>query len=230
MHGKETMVPKIISILFLLSLVCTASASAQFLGQMSPAATLDANSGKVGGYFVAAEDAFAVVGSIRYGFGNYLEGRFRLGFIDQDGAGTDPHLIFGVDGKYALWEFSPAASGRPGEETYYQNPFDLSLGFFAEYTVLETVRILGLGGGPIASRPFPLGDRSTVEPYARFNIRYENTELRHDWPRELQDGDDLEVGLNIGALFSVTPLVDFTAEFQIDDQMAFMLGIDIAAF
>jgi hypothetical protein len=197
---------------------------------MSPAAVVDANTGKAGGYFVAAEDAFAVVGSCRYGFGSYTEGRFRLGLIDQDGPETDPHLILGVDVKYALWDYGATGSGKSAPGTQYENPIDLSLGFFAEYATLESSRILGLGGGVITSRPFPLGNRSTIEPYGRFNIRYENTELRRDTPFGFKKGDDLEVGLNIGALFAVTPLVDFTAEIQIDEQVAFMLGIDIAAF
>ncbi len=223
---------KLVLVLIIFVLLLTGSASAQFLGQMSSAAILEENTGKAGGYFVAAEDAFAVVGSLRYGFGSYTEGRFRLGFIDQDGPGTDLHLIMGVDGKFVLWEFGPTSGNQATGETYYNNPIDLSLGFFGEYATLESSRILGLGGGIIASRPFPLTPQSTIEPYARFNIRYERTDQRYPRPTQgdFREGDDFEVGLNVGALFSVTPLVDFTAEFQVAEQMAFMLGIDIAAF
>jgi len=225
-------VRKFVLALLIISALLAASASAQFLGQMSPASILDVNTGKAGGYFVTAEDAFAVVGSFRYGFGSYTEGRFRLGFIDQDGPQTDPHFIFGVDGKYILWRYGATGGSEASGETYYENPIDLSLGFFAEYAVLESSRILGLGGGIIASRPFPLTGRSIIEPYARLNIRYEGSDLRYErhTPGDFKEGDDFEVGLNAGALFSVTPLVDFTAEIQIDEQMAFMLGIDVAAF
>lgn len=214
-------------------LMTAATASAQFLGQMSPASVLPTNAGKVGGYIVSAEDAFAVVGSFRYGFSPYTEGRFRLGFIDQEGPDTDPHAILGVDAKYLLWKFSEGTSGDMSGG--YNNPIDLSLGAGMEYAALEGGNVLGLGGSVIASRPFVFRNGSSIEPYSRLNLRYQRNEaddyydqngVRHDG----RSDSDFEIGLNLGALFSVTPLVDITAEFQLDDQNAFMIGIDIAAF
>jgi len=206
-------------------LISSAGASAQFLGQMSPASILKSGTGKIGGYFVTADDALAVVGSLRYGFGDVVEGRFRFGFIDQDGPGTDPHIIVGADGKYLLWRYKGTAGSGGG----FNNPIDLSLGFLGEYAVLESIRILGLGGSIIGSWPYTFSNRSTIEPYARLSIRYENVEARHKFPDHVNgDGDDFEVGLNLGALFSVTPVVDLTAEFQLDEQMAFLVGADFA--
>lgn len=215
-------------------LLAAGSASAQFLGQMSPASVLPPMTGKVGGYIISAENAFAVVGSIRYGFGAFTEGRFRMGFIDQEGPDTDPHIIVGGDVKYLLWKFSDATTGSstPGA---YHNPINLSLGGSMEYAVLEYGNVLGLGGSVIASRPFVFRNKSSIEPYGRLNLRYQrnkandfydNSGAKHNGPSE----SDFEIGLNLGALFSLTPLVDFTAEFQLDDENAFMLGIDIAAF
>jgi len=206
-------------------LISSAGASAQFLGQMSPASILKSGTGKFGGYFVTADDALAIVGSVRYGFGDIMEGRFRLGLIDQDGPGTDPHIILGADGKYLLWRYKGTAGFSGG----FNNPIDLSLGFMGEYAVLESVRILGVGGSVIGSWPYTFSNRSTIEPYARLSIRYENTEVRHKFSgHDNGDGDDFEVGLNLGALFSVTPVVDLTAEFQLDEQMAFLVGADFA--
>jgi len=214
-------------------LISAATASAQFLGQMSPASILPANAGKIGGYIVSAEDAFAVVGSFRYGFGPFTEGRFRLGFIDEEGSHTDPHIIMGVDAKYLLWKFSDGKTGEASEGGY-RNPIDLSLGAGMEYAVLQWYDVLGIGGSVIASRPFVFQNRSSIEPYARLNLRYQRNHAdafyRDNRRLEGYSDSDFEIGLNMGALFSVTPLVDFTAEFQIDDQTAFMLGIDIAAF
>lgn len=214
-------------------LITAGTASAQFLGQMSPASVLPSNTGKIGGYFVTAEDAFAVVGSFRYGFGPYTEGRFRLGFIDEEGRHTDPHIILGVDAKYLLWKFSEGAAGETSGGAY-NNPIDLSVGASMEYAVLQWSDVLGIGGSVIASRPFYFQNRTSIEPYARFNMRYQRNHADvYYFEDRRYDGysdSDFEIGLNIGALFSVTPLVDFTAEFQLDDQTAFMLGIDIAAF
>lgn len=218
-----------------LLLITAGSASAQFLGQMSPASVLAQNAGKMGGYIVSADNAFAVVGSFRYGFGSFTEGRVRIGFIDQDGPHTDPHIIIGADAKYVLWKFN-GNGGTAGTTSQggFNNPIDLSLGAAMEYGVLESYDVLGLGGSVIASRPFLFTNGSSIEPYARLNLRYQRVGYDDYFDNNVRvDGgsdSDFEVGLNIGALFSVTPLVDFTAEIQLDDQDAFMLGIDIAAF
>lgn len=216
-------------------LLMVGQASAQYLGQMSPASILTTGTGKIGGYFIAADNASAVVGSVRYGFSRYTEGRLRFGFIDEDGKNTDPHIILGVDAKYMLWEYSRySGEVSEGGSSTYKNPCDLSIGGFAEYARLNFHSVLGLGGSAIASIPYQFKNNSAIEPYARLNLRYQRVEgkdfyvlgVRH----EGESHSDFEIGLNVGALFSVTPLVDFTAEFQLDDETAFMLGIDIAAF
>jgi hypothetical protein len=225
-------VRKTVFILAAIVLISASTVSAQFLGQMSPASILAPNTAKVGGYFVTAEDAFALVGSFRYGFGPYTEGRFRLGFIDQEGPHTDPHIIMGVDAKFQLWQFSEGTTGEASGG--YRNPIDLSVGATMEYATLQWYDVLGIGGSVIASRPFYFQNRTSIEPYGRINLRYQRNHAdAYYFEDHRYDGysdSDFEIGLNIGALFSVTPLVDFTAEFQIDDQTAFMLGIDIAAF
>jgi hypothetical protein len=212
------------------------SASAQFLGQMSPASILDYGTGRVGAYYIGAENADAVIGSVRYGLSSVTEGRFRFGFIDQDGRNTDPHVILGLDGKYLLWDYkgSSSTTGDAGSSGY-KNPFDLSLGGGIEYAKLNNSSIMGLGLSVIGSMPFRFSNNSVIEPYARFNIRYQRLDIDDFYDplgNKIEGGDDsdFEIGLNIGALFSVTQLVDFTAEFQLDDENAFMLGIDIAAF
>lgn len=191
------------------------AASAQYLGQMSPASVLENGSGKIGGYVILDEDATGVVGSLRYGFSDYVEGRARLGFFDPDHG--DMGVILGGDFKYLLWKYKEN-----------QNPFDLSLGGFAEYSDNGDVSVLGLGGSVIGSIPFKLKNNSVIEPYARVNLRMQRTSI------DLRDGDasdtELKGGVNLGALFSVTPLVDFTAEFQIDDTWAFLIGVDFIAF
>jgi len=207
-------------------LLLTGNASAQFLGQMSPATIMNESTGKAGGYFILAEDAAAVVGSARYGFNKYTEARFRMGFIDPDAKGADAGIILGIDAKYLLWEYvTSSGMNSTGYRQSYNNPFDMSLGGSVEYANMDYGGILGIGVSVIGSLPFRFENGSIIEPYARLQVRYEYLQLDR-----ADDDTDIEIGLNMGAVFSVTPLVDFTAEFQLDDQMAFMLGIDIVAF
>jgi hypothetical protein len=221
-----------LSLFLIVLFLFAAGASAQFLGQMSPASILKTSTGKAGAYFSAGDDAFAVVGSARYAFSDYTEGRFRLGLIDEDGSNTDPHLIVGLDGKYSLWKYG--GSGGTGSTGTYNNPFDLALGFGFEFAQLEWSSDLGIGGSVIGSIPYHFKNNSAIEPYARLNLRYERVDFdAYDWDGHHHDSyseSNFEVGLNVGALFSVTPLVDFTAEFQFDNQLAFLFGIDFAAF
>lgn len=193
-------------------MTAAASASAQYLGQMSPASIIDNGTGKMGGYAIIAEHATGVVGSLRYGFSEYVEGRARLGFIDPEAG--DMGLILGGDFKYLLWKYKEAG-----------NPFDLSLGGFLEYSGLDAFSLLGVGGSVIGSIPFHLENNHTIEPYARVNLRMQ----RVSFDRGGSDSE-LKGGVNLGALFSVTQLVDFTAELQIDDEVAFLIGVDFAAF
>lgn len=199
------------SMIFLLA----GTASAQYLGQMSPASVLPEGSGKFGGYVILAEHATGVAGSLRYGFSPFFEGRVRLGFLDPEYG--DMGVILGGDFKYLLWKFREN-----------QNPFNLSLGGLLEYSDNGDGSLLGLGGSVIGSIPFKLKNNSVIEPYARVNLRMQRASF------DTRVGDDSETelkgGVNFGALFSVTPLVDFTAEFQIDDEWAFLVGVDFIAF
>lgn len=211
--------------LFLIALVVlfAAGSSAQFLGQMSPASTLDKGTGKLGGFFVTSENHFAVAGSMRYGFSEFVEGRFRMGLIDAEGPHTDPHLVVGIDFKSLLWQYKQQ-----------QNPFDLSVGAGIEYGDFERSSVLGIGGSVIGSMPFQLRNGSTLEPYARINLRYQRTAMDdyydHDRKIEGDSDSELKAGVNMGVLFAVTRGVDFIAEFQIDEEIAFFFGIDFLVF
>lgn len=206
-------------ILIAVLLLAAGNASAQFLGQMSSADALDKSTGKIGGYLVAADGATAVVGSLRYGFSEYVEGRARLGFIDADN--DDMNLILGADFKFQLWGY---------QQPDY--PFNLALGSVFEFIDFDNGSLLGLGGSVIGSIPIELNTRQstvnakrrTIEPYGRFNLRMERRSVND------KSDTDLEFGFNLGAVFSVIDLVDFTAEFQFDEDTAFLIGIDILAF
>jgi hypothetical protein len=194
-------------------LISASSASAQYLGQMSPGSTLDPNTGKLGGYAIMHEDATAAVGSVRYGFSDGFEGRLRLGIIDPDGP-ADVQFIFGGDFKYRLWKYKQS-----------NNPFDFSFCGALEYAGLDYSNVLGLGGGVVGSIPINFRNNTSLEPYVGLHLRYQHTSV------EGGDGkSDLKAGLNLGAAFAATRYVDFTAELQIESEVAFMIGVDFAAF
>jgi hypothetical protein len=196
-------------------LLLAGAASAQYLGQMTPASVLETGRGKLGGYVILAEHATGVTGSLRYGLSPFFEGRARLGFLDPEGG--DMGVILGGDFKYLLWKYKED-----------QNPFDLSLGGFLEYSDNGDLSHFGLGGSVIGSIPFKLKNNSTIEPYARVNLRMQRSSI--DTRLGNHSETELKGGVNLGALFSVTPLVDFTAEIQIDDEWAFLIGVDFLAF
>lgn len=203
-----------IKILIVAGMIISAtSASGQFLGQMSPAGVLQANTGKVDAYAVTAEDGFAVVGSVRYGLAQYFEGRARLGFIDPDGPNTDLQVLFGGDIKYQLWKYKEQ-----------NNPCDLSLGADVEYTKLDPGNILCFGGSVIGSMPYRFKNGTSIEPYARINLRLQRNSING------HSDSDFKVGSSIGTVLSIARLTDVTAEIQFDEEMAFMFGANLFTF
>jgi hypothetical protein len=205
------------SILIVLVLAMAGGASAQFLGQMSPASILTSGAGKIGGYVVIHDHATAFVGSLRYGLSPDWEGRLRLGLIDFDGPNTDPHPILGGDVKYHLWKYKEN-----------NNPFDLSLCTGMEYASSNHFNFFGINGGVIGSMPLRLSNNTTIEPYSRLNLRYQHYSVDSDYGNG--SASDLKVDLNLGAAFALTRYVDVTAEIQINDYFAFYMGVDFLTF
>lgn len=212
-----------ISFVVLLLAVSSGVASAQFLGQMTPASTLPVATGKLGGYVVLHENATAVVGSLRYGFSDDFEGRFRLGLIDYDVPDSDIQVVLGTDVKYRLWKYQQN-----------NNPFDFSVGANMEYAGADPGNVFGLGGFVVGSVPVVLSNNTTLEPYGRLGLRYQRVSFgdqRDLDGRKIDAESDLKASLSVGALFAATKYVDFTAELMIDDDdVAFLLGVDFAAF
>lgn len=194
-------------------IISAASASGQFLGQMSPASVLSTNTGKVDAYVVTAEDGFAVVSSVRYGIAQYFEGRARLGFIDPDGANTDIQILLGGDIKYQLWKYKEQ-----------NNPCDLSLGAGVEYTKLDPGNVLCVGGSVIGSMPYSFKNGTAIEPYGRINLRLQRYSVNG------HSDSDFKVGASIGTVLSISRLTDVTAEIQLDDEMALMFGVNLLTF
>lgn len=197
----------------LLLILSVSHASAQFLGQMTSARSLDMGHGVAGAYIAFPENGMAVVGSLRYGLANSLEGRARIGYFDPDNG--DGSIIFGGDMKYQLWRYQEN-----------NNPFDMALDGGIEFVDFEGGNVLSLNGAVIGSVPFKLENASVIEPYGQFHVRYQR--VSSDFTDDSES--DLKAGVNLGVVFSVAKFTDFTAEVQLDDETAFFIGVDFLMF
>ncbi len=199
-------------VILLIMMLCAAGVSAQFLGQMNTADCLDRATGNSGAYVVLADGATAVVGSIRYGFAELVEGRLRLGYIDPDIG--DGGIIFGGDFKYQLWDIQQ-----------YQNPFDLAFGGGLQYTDIGGLSIFGLFGSVIGSIPIETNSQDfAFTPYGRLALRFES--LSDNGASETE----IDVTASLGAKFDVRALAEFYFEVLLDDDTAFLIGAEFLRF
>ena len=226
MTGKDSQVRFFrLAITLAIVVFIAGSSSAQFLGQMCPGSVPEVGHGKIGAYFIAAEDASAAVGTIRIGVFDDLEARLRFGLIDEerDNIPTAFHAIVGADFKYLIWGHGQSAA-----------PFDIAIGGAFEFAQLQTYEVVGLGVSTIGSLAHTFNDSYAIEPYISFNLRLEYEEFydlqiirKHD---KVGSESNFEAGFNVGALFSIAKMVDVTAEFQYGHHAAGMLGISFTVF
>jgi hypothetical protein len=103
-----------------------------------------------------------------------------------------------------------------------------------EYAGRDPGNVFGLGGFVVGSVPVILSNNSVLEPYSRLGLRYHRVgfgDARDPFGRRYDATSDLKASFSVGALFAATKYVDFTGELMIDDDaVAFLLGVDFAAF
>jgi hypothetical protein len=108
-------------IVFAAVLLLATSAQAQFLGQMSHARVQEQGSSLIGGYAGIYDDnAVSFFGQYRFGMASYLDGGFKLGFLDP-GSGADAGIAVQGDLRYQILHQK------------LRDPLDLSLGGGAEF-------------------------------------------------------------------------------------------------
>ena len=213
-------------IVMIVALFSVPSASAQFLGQLSPAPTLQKGDALLGAYLGVYEDAFSIFGQFRYGIVTYFDLGFKMGMIDLDpGSGeSDAGLTMGGDVKY--W-FMDQSSG---------DPLDISVGGGTEYLKVSDFSILTLGGNIITSYQIRYHDEKSVTPYGRLNIRWERQSFDKSWhPQwggEKKNGsdNDLKVALALGAELKLTSGLFLVGELEIDNNVGFIGGINYNVF
>ncbi len=216
----------ILVIVIVVVLFSISSASAQFLGQLTPAPTLNKGDALLGGYLGVYEDAFSIFGQARYGIARYFDLGFKMGMIDLDpGYGeSNAGLTIGSDVKY--W-FVEQRSG---------DPLDVSVGAGMEYLNISDFSLFSLGGNVIASYQIRYHDGKSVTPYGRLNIRWERQSFDKSWhphwgwKKEKGSDSDLNVALALGAELKLSSGLLLVGELEIDDNVGFVGGINYNVF
>lgn len=207
-------------------MLSTFSASAQFLGQLSTAQTLNKGETMLGTYLGVYGDAFSLFGQFRHGMFTYLDFGFKMGMLNLDpgyGEGKTG-LTFGGDVKY--W-FMERESG---------DPLDLSFGGGMEFLKITDYSLFTLGGNVIASYEFEYGSQKRVTPYGRLNLRWERANFKRSsrwiWGVERGDwsDDDMGVALSLGAELKLWQHFNLVGELLIDDNVGFVAGVNYKIF
>ena len=221
---KKSLLIAIVVILFSIS-----TASAQFLGQLTPAPTVNKGEALLGAYLGVYEDAFSVFGQVRYGLIRYLDLGFRMGMIDwSPGYGESrTGLTMGGDVKYWFME------------QHTGDPLDVSVGGGTEYLDVSDYSLVSLGGNLIASYQITYAEGKTISPYGRLNVRWEKHNFKGEWgvypawegwQGGHSDDSDVDVALNLGAELKLPSDLFLVGELQIDDNVGFIAGINYKVF
>jgi hypothetical protein len=226
MQGRRIQMNRIFWVTIVLVLLPISSGSAQFLGQLSAAPTLDKGDALWGTYLGVYDNAFALFGQFRYGVVTYVDLGLKLGMINYDpGLGNSrTGLTLGGDIKYWFME------KRSGD------PLDISFGVGTEYLSISDFNVLSLGGNVIASYPIDYYESKRVTPYGRLNVRWQRTTLDKPWadPEKWNSGNsqssDMNVALALGAELKLTETLNLVGELEIDDNVGFVAGINYNIF
>jgi hypothetical protein len=183
-------------------------------GCLTTAESVGFGNGQIGGFAGFGDDVTTIFGAITYGFSDYSEGRFKLGFADADYPNADPELTIGADFKYQFMDVNSKAR---------KQPLDMAFGFLFEWADFGGSSLIQLGGHLTGSYPFRLSSGSTLSPYGRINIRMERVSY----------GDsetDFEGGFNMGVKWDLSESVALFGEIQIDGNTGLFTGLDFKAF
>jgi len=197
-----------------LSTAVLADAAGSAFGNLTTAQAIGQGAASFGGGVGLGDNATSFFGSFTYGLSQYTDGRLRVGLVDADN--SDAQLSIGGDFKWQFWNY--------GKES--GQPFDFAVGAFFEYVDYDYISVFQVGGQLIASYPIQLRRGGVLAPYGRFNARIES--LSWDDSRFADDDSEsnLEVGLNGGLAWEMTPTVSLYGEFQLDGNDGVFFGID----
>jgi hypothetical protein len=202
-----------------------------FFGAMATAQATGKGQTTVSGG-VGFADVTSYVGSIGYGFTDKMDGRLRIGALDD--TGFDTAIVLGGDLRWQLWDVGRMTGTRP-------KPFDFSVGPFLEWsswhsqnipgsTTSTSMKVFELGFQMTGSRTYRMSNGSTLTPYGRLNIRNESLSVTindPNFPGDMSASDNqAALGLNAGVAWGVSDAFVLTGEFQVDGNNGLFLGCD----
>ncbi len=210
-------------IVMIVVLFSVSSASAQFLGQLSPAPTLHKGNALLGAYLGVYEDAFSIFGQVRYGIARYFDLGLKMGMINWSPGYGESKTGLTVGGDVKYWFM----------EQHTGDPLDVSVGGGTEYLNVSDYSLFSLGGNVIASYQIRYDEGKSVTPYSRLNIRWE----RQKFPGSPVGGnegpwsdDEMDVAIALGAELKLTSDLNLVGELEIDDNVGFVGGINYNVF
>lgn len=213
---RKIFVTAIIGALFSIS-----SASAQFLGQLTPAPTLSKGDLLWGAYLGVYDNAFSVFGQFRLGLTRYVDFGLKAGMVDLDpGYGeSNTGLAIGADIKYWFME------ERTGD------PLDVAFGVGTEYLNIADYSLFSLGANLVTSYQINYNVKKSVTPYGRINVRWERVSFERSWrwpwwrwEKRSWSDSDMDVALALGADLKISSNLSLIGELEIDDNVGFVAG------
>jgi len=176
-------------------------AEAQYSAQLFTAETVMKGNSRAFANFGIYDHVRTIVGGYRYGIGGYTDAGFRLGYVDYDSG--DDGFVLGGDMRYQLMEVR------------IQDPLDLSVGGLFETVLGIGSSNFSLGGFAVGSRAIALTKTKNLWPYGRLIMRWDH----------VPHHNEINIGLNAGASFEISPTTRVCGEFQFDDQFGFIIGL-----
>jgi len=182
------------------------------MGQISTAEAVPSGAIDLGAYVGAYEDANTIFGRFAVGIMSNADFEVKSGILDSEG-GDDPNFMIGAGIKYHF--YNRVAGAMP----------DMALNWVAEiYDIGEDATLWLAGMGLVASYPIRLKNNSDISPYGRLQLRIEGVSVGD------YDKSDFDIGLNLGGQYKPGDRLQFYLEFQFDDQVGLIAGINFAVY
>lgn len=196
----------------ILATLCAAPLSAQFLGHLRTAQTSGLGSLNLQTAAGIYEDAFTVMGRMRYGIANRADMTLSLALLDPDNS-DNLEIVLGSD---LMFQVSDYDLGRMA---------DMALGAFVEYYSMDRgpkldYSNLAIGVSYVIDRPIELAPAVDLVPYGKVNLRVNRVEVND------KSESDFNIGFNLGAVMPVSGRIDVSGEVQLDDQFGFVVGVN----
>ena len=186
-------------------------------------------------------DITSFVGTFDYGMSKFTTVRMKLGFADANN--SDMAISLGGEVRWQVWSVanSVASKGSKNRKSNSykkanQKPFDLSIGVMTEYLSIDndfillgvqntsSVSVFQFGGFLLGSHSFVTKGGKMITPYARFNVRMENANIKINTTKA--SSSDIEIGFNTGVSYQFTNSMNIYGEFQVDGNDGLFIGVD----